>query len=192
MTGAVLLGGASQPNPSPFVWATVTTASTDGDTCKVLVDGNTTPVTAYAPPNNTSVRGLRVNQRVLVFSKGPRLYLLGDFVTDDTGWLEVSSLGFSNGWVNFGDARTAQYRRIGNRVSLRGLIKNGSIGAFAAFTLPAGFRPPTRNSYDGYFACTGSNAYACVAVDGASGAVLVVAAVNNAWIDLSGVSFCTD
>lgn len=46
-----------------------------------------------------------------------------------------------NAWVNFGSTyTTAAYRRDGNRVTLKGLIKSGVINS-AAFTLPAGYRP---------------------------------------------------
>lgn len=49
---------------------------------------------------------------------------------------------FVNSWVNFGGShQTAQFRKVGDMVQLRGLIKLGTMNA-AAFVLPAGFRPP--------------------------------------------------
>lgn len=49
---------------------------------------------------------------------------------------------FTGTWVNFGGTnQVAQYRKVGDRVEIRGVIKTGTI-ATAAFTLPVGFRPP--------------------------------------------------
>lgn len=76
----------------------------------------------------------------------------GDLVVDgngkaviggDTGWIEV--VNFTNLWENYGGSwPTVAYRKIGNRVFLRGLIRTPS-GAMAIpaspFTLPEGFRP---------------------------------------------------
>lgn len=60
----------------------------------------------------------------------------------DTGWLPMTPLFFA--WVVYevGGATWAEpaYRRIGKRVYLRGLIKNGGTSN-AIFTLPVGFRP---------------------------------------------------
>lgn len=63
-------------------------------------------------------------------------------VSAEEQWIPVT---FSGGWVNVGGAfQTAQYRRIGNRVFLRGSISSGT---GAAFTLPAGFRPLASNVF---------------------------------------------
>jgi hypothetical protein len=63
----------------------------------------------------------------------------------DIPWIPVT--GFQNGWANYGGAfQPAQYRKIGDMVHLRGLIRNetGVNGPIppAAFYLPPGFRPP--------------------------------------------------
>jgi hypothetical protein len=51
----------------------------------------------------------------------------------------------TNGWTNVGGAfQVAQYRRIGNRVFLRGSIAPGTS---SAFTLPVGFRPAATNLF---------------------------------------------
>jgi hypothetical protein len=47
----------------------------------------------------------------------------------------------TNSWVDYGAPwTTAGYRRDGNRVTLKGLIKNGTVGS-SVFTLPVGYRP---------------------------------------------------
>ena len=54
-------------------------------------------------------------------------------------WTAVT---FENGWVNYGGTwEQASCRKLGDNVSLRGLIRSGTVGA-TMFTLPAGFRPP--------------------------------------------------
>lgn len=61
---------------------------------------------------------------------------------DDTGWITPTLL---NGWVDYDPVNyaTAQYRKIGNVVQIKGLVKNGTTNA-DIFILPVGFRP-TRN-----------------------------------------------
>jgi hypothetical protein len=57
-----------------------------------------------------------------------------------TAWTAVT---FQNSWANYGSGwQTAQYRKIGDIVYLRGLIAGGA-SATTAFTLPVGFRPPS-------------------------------------------------
>lgn len=49
---------------------------------------------------------------------------------------------YQNGWIDGNAAyNSAGYRKEGNRVWMRGLIKNPSAGSTIIFTLPAGFRP---------------------------------------------------
>lgn len=48
---------------------------------------------------------------------------------------------YENGWTTL-DSRPAMYRKVGDEVSLRGVIKAGTIAwGTAAFTLPPGYRP---------------------------------------------------
>lgn len=55
-----------------------------------------------------------------------------------TVWTNVT---FQNGWANFGGSQPpCQYRKTGDMVSVRGVIKSGTQGV-AIFVLPAGFRP---------------------------------------------------
>lgn len=50
---------------------------------------------------------------------------------------------FTNAWVDYGSPwQPARYRKIGDIVSIEGLVKNGTAG-LAMFTLPTGFRPPS-------------------------------------------------
>jgi hypothetical protein len=57
-----------------------------------------------------------------------------------TAWTGVS---FTNAWTNFGGGyQQMEYRLNGDMVQLRGVITAGTLN-MSAFTLPAGFRPPT-------------------------------------------------
>jgi hypothetical protein len=72
-----------------------------------------------------------------------------------TAWTAVT---YTNSWVDFGAGNQAvQYRKVGDMVQMRGLMKSGTIG-LASFTLPSGFRPPAplamatvSNGLFGYF-----------------------------------------
>lgn len=61
-----------------------------------------------------------------------------------TAWTAVT---FTNSWVDFGSGHQAvQYRKVGDMVQVRGLMKTGTINT-VAFTLPSGFRPPATLLY---------------------------------------------
>lgn len=71
-------------------------------------------------------------------------------VWDGSAWktpLELSTSAWTaptlgSSWVNFGAPyQVAQYRKLGDMVQIRGIVKSGTLAAI--FTLPAGFRPPT-------------------------------------------------
>lgn len=60
-------------------------------------------------------------------------------VVAPTPWVGVT---FLNNWVNFAAGfQLVQYRKIGDIVSIRGLMKSGTIET-PSFVLPAGFVPP--------------------------------------------------
>lgn len=59
----------------------------------------------------------------------------------DSDWITISS--FSNSWV--AGSVTPAYRKVGNRVQLRGRITSGTANT-TAFTLPATYRPATNQS----------------------------------------------
>lgn len=118
--------------------------------------------------------------------------LAGNSVTDaklnSTAW---ASLTLGGGVSNFGSGRqTAQYRRVANRVYLRGSIKhptsNGDGDAMA--TVPSGYRPAADEVFT--VAGSGANVGMYVVVE-AAGAVRVYGVANNniAHLSLSGISF---
>jgi len=60
-------------------------------------------------------------------------------ILGDQSWTSVS---FSNSWVDYGSSYNAcEFRKVGDFVYLRGLMKDGTVTA-GAFTLPVNYRPP--------------------------------------------------
>ncbi len=91
--------------------------------------------------------------------------------TSTTPWVAPTLL---NSWVNYAtSSQAAEYRRVGDRVEVRGFIKNGTVPA-AVFTLPEGFRPPNELT----FATAATAAYGQITV-AASGSVSVVVGTNT-------------
>lgn len=103
----------------------------------------------------------------------------------DTGWLTPALL---NGWVvydaTYGNA--AMYRKIGNIVFVRGLIKNGTVGT-NMFILPAGYRPGIRLLFA---AETNSNVLCRIDVD--STGYILGTGESNAWVSLNNIMFVAD
>lgn len=98
-----------------------------------------------------------------------------------TAWTAPTLL---NSWVNFGGTQqVAQYRKIGDIVYLRGLIRFGTIN-LPAFTLPAGFRPPA----DLVFPSQDNNTMGRVDVISINGNVTPVA-IDNVLQTLNGINF---
>lgn len=98
-------------------------------------------------------------------------------------WTQVTT--FSNSWVNYGAPYPpAMYRRVGDIVDVRGLIKAGTVNASGGcFTLPAGFRP----AWQQWFPTSAFDAFGQTIVY-ASGEVRPSIG-NNTWFDLGTISF---
>jgi hypothetical protein len=57
-------------------------------------------------------------------------------IGQDSDWITVGT--FTNSWV--AGSRAPQYRKVGTRVTIIGIIQSGTAGN-AAFTLPSAYRP---------------------------------------------------
>lgn len=89
-----------------------------------------------------------------------------------TAWTGVT---FANAWVDFGASHQAvQYRKVGDIVQVRGLMKSGTIAA-TAFTLPSGFRPPALL----YFATASNSLFGLTLVD--TTGTVTPSAGSNTW-----------
>jgi len=109
---------------------------------------------------------------------------------DDSGWVNVSTLGFQNGWADYsGGSYLAQYRKRDNLVMLRGLIKNGTINT-TAFTLPVGFRPVGANLLQHIFPCVSVDTFGSIRVETDGDVIMKTGSVT--WMALDGVSFWAD
>lgn len=103
-------------------------------------------------------------------------------------WREIGAAGqpaFQNSWVNFGSTRaTAAFRKEGNLVRVKGLVKNGG-GSSAIFTLPLGYRPPTD-----WFGVGIANGPAAAELQvGTNGVVQWSAGGTNAFLSLESIVF---
>lgn len=103
-----------------------------------------------------------------------------DALEADTGWVAATLL---NSWVDYNAAvfGPARYRRIGNTVYVRGLIKDGTNGV-AALNLPAGFRP----AHEIVLASISNpNAAARLDVEADGDVVIYIAGGSNAYMSIT-------
>lgn len=96
-----------------------------------------------------------------------------------------------NSWVNFDTSlySAAGYRKVGDLVELRGLVKSGTIG-LAVFNLPVGYRP-TRSHH---LPVAANDAYGTCRVNGSSGGApgdVVASAGSVSWFSLDNIRFST-
>ena len=93
---------------------------------------------------------------------------------------------FQNSWVNYGSPfQTAGYYKKDNRVYLRGLVKNGTVGQ-SIFTLPVNYRPTATE----IFSVNSIAAFGSVYI--ASNGQVLANNGNNGWFSLDGISFRID
>ena len=104
-------------------------------------------------------------------------------------WTAVSS---GSNWQNYGSGyQTAQYKKFGDQVYLRGLATSNA-NSWTTYptilTLPVGYRPPARLIFEQ----TGNNSVA-VRVDITSSGLVqwVAAGAGSGYISLDGISFST-
>ena len=92
----------------------------------------------------------------------------------------------TNGWVNYGYGyNNAAYRKIGKIVTLRGMVKSGTMGV-SIMTLPTGYRPVASC----ILTTLSNNVIGRVDINSA-GVVVALVGTNN-WISLDGISFSID
>jgi hypothetical protein len=103
-------------------------------------------------------------------------------------WRIVGGVGepaLQNSWTSpSGSFGTAQFRKEGDIVRLRGSVANGTVGA-AIFTLPAGFIPPNAVRFCVINGSTSTNGDLRVNTDG----TVVLAVGTNTTVSLDGICF---
>ena len=181
-TGVDVVNAASFPTEGDFV---------------INVEGELMKVTAVTSNTFTVTRGVEGTTAVPhPLGATVKNVLTADMVATlapDTGWHEVGGTGepaFENSWVNYGGSfNTAAFRRIGNVVYLKGLIRDGTIPA-DAFSLPTGYRPPGTCIFAA-LDTPGPDSTARVDVYDTDGDVYVSGGTNG-WVSLDNIQFVTD
>lgn len=95
------------------------------------------------------VSNYAVQRAVELVSNAPRVFVRSKTAGTWNAWQPMSlvttpwtNLSYANSWANYGAPyQIGQYRKVGDEVQLRGLIRNGTVNT-TMFTLPTGFRPP--------------------------------------------------
>jgi len=140
----VFLGKTGSPPARTAMWLQGESATNTLTITAPVWSGANPPASNGFPPSTT---GKIVSASGYIELKGDGSGRLGPHQWDaagndltDTGWIVPTLTG---GWADYGSPYSpAAYRRVGKRVYLRGLVKDGSFGsANPIFTLPAGFRP---------------------------------------------------
>lgn len=70
----------------------------------------------------------------------------------DSGWIDLT---LTNGAIAYSTTQQPQYRKIGNHIYIRGVLKNVTTFPTTIAQLPEGFRPPQRIIY--FLATNGPN-----------------------------------
>ena len=105
-----------------------------------------------------------------------------DGLASPSAWTAVT---FQNSWTDLGGVdQTAQYRKIGDVVHLRGMITSGVMSS-SAFTLPVGFRPAAQV----WYGTVSANAFAAFYVTIAG--LVVPSAGSAASFSLGSFQFST-
>lgn len=106
------------------------------------------------------------------------------FVNIGEAWANVT---FNTGWGDYGGSyQTAQYKKFGDLVIIRGLVVRSSGSSTTIFTLPVGYRPPA-------FIVTpivSNDAFGYITV-GTSGNVILSIGSPTVWVSLSTIVFST-
>jgi hypothetical protein len=204
-------GDAYGQQVNTFRWATVVVASP----LSIMLDGDTEAL-PFAPDTLVDPTTLAAGRRVWVHLVGRRVVVLG--VAGGTGqsgggsptsWTPVTA--FLNGWSNYGGVyQVAQYRKVGDVVHLRGLIKNApgvASPGTPAFVLPTGYRPPANLIHHGTVSqgttrqtgaasagtahthSVNTQSYASRLTVEASGNVIPYSTATGDYMSLDGVSF---
>ncbi len=97
------------------------------------------------------------------------------FGLDPTVWTAPTLAGT---WANTAGVQAAQYRKVGDVVSLRGAVSGGT---GTIFTLPVGFRPPA----DLRFGTSANAAFGTVTITTAGVVALASGSATAVWLDTS-------
>lgn len=98
-----------------------------------------------------------------------------------------SNVSFNTGWTDYGGSyQTAQYKKVGDLVFLRGLVKRTSGSSTTMLTLPAGYRPPAQCLFVGISFDTLGR----IDIDTSGNVIMMLGSPTN-WVGLDGIVFST-
>lgn len=158
-------------------WAEIVTVNSTGTYDIELAQSGVTIPAVRALGYGTFFAG----EVVVVDFTGSDPLIMGAVGSTD-GW---AALGLANGWVNYGAPwADAAARKVNGWVMVRGLVKNGAIGAVVG-TLPIGFRPGA--NADLIFATDTSSGHGRVDVH--SDGTITAQAGGNGYYSLSPIHF---
>ena len=145
------------------------------------------------PPSNV---GLEANRPAASASLAGFHYFatdtLNDWLCDGTTWKTntptpwTAITTWQNAWVSYGAGYAPQYRKIGDEVIIRGLMKSGAVGT-SAFIMPVGFRP----AYEESFVELSANAFASISIAVSGVATVTVGTAAPTYFYLSGIRYST-
>lgn len=112
----------------------------------------------------------------------------GGTVSPPTPWIAATLIA---PWVAYDANNTLWYRKVGDIVYLRGLVKGGTTGAIT--TMPADCRPATGPGISGAnnFPCIGGGAFAAVNCTASTGALACVIGSGTSYLYVDGVQWST-
>jgi hypothetical protein len=171
--------------PSHDTWV-VQSGNYDQINLSILVDGTGATETFtlnYASQAASNLWDEQITSYFYIEDVGPNTSPALPITAQPAPWIPVAT--FQNGWTNYGSGwYVAQYRKVGDEVQLRGLIKGGT-NATVGFYLPPGFRPVSSAQH---FATPSVDTLAVIRV-AVDGGVQMGNPSQSGWLDLSGVRF---
>ena len=150
-------------------------------------DGTTKNLNVTLNPSSTAVSAYpSIQGYFYVEDVGPNQSPALPIPDTPPGWTPITA--FTNGWQNFDTTRTAQYRKIGDEVTMRGVLKGGTVGyGTPMFNLPSGFRPPTGRDEDWVVRAAGAPANLTVFANGNVSVTDNASGASATYVYLNGV-----
>jgi hypothetical protein len=167
------------------------TAIIEADTDNVSEDDNPTLVFKQDAGGVTASVGLNSSNTLVITPASDGKLLLGSYQLHAEAWQDLT---LSNSWAAYdaGGWADPQYRKVGNRIELRGLMKNGTTtSGTIAGSLPAGYRPSGHEM----FLQPHASGYLRMDVE-ADGDIIVRTlsgggSISSSFVSLAGISFST-
>lgn len=143
---------------------------------------------SFGTDEHTYLRGGKSNSNVYINDANTGLVSLaaGGGATTFGGRVGEAwqNLSFGSGWTDYGGAyQIGQYKKVGDLIFLRGLVKRTSGSGTTIATLPSGYRPSAQT----LFVTISSDLLARIDIDTSGNIVMAIG--SAAWISLDGLYF---